>query len=72
MKKFQKIRDEWNKERLRKIDFVNKRLHDQQHAKQAITDLKDGIRKYYQMFGRNIKPLPKEPVLNDFYHPSKD
>ena len=54
MKKFQEAIDEWYKEWLKNIDFIIKRLHDQQHAKQAITDLKHGIRKYYQVFGRKV------------------
>ena len=72
MEDFQKARDQWNKERLKRLDFINKRLRDQQHAKEAITNLEDGMREYYRVFGRKIKPLPKEPVLTDFYHPSED
>ena len=48
MEEFQKERDEWNKERLKRLDFINKRLHEKQHAKQEITDLKDGMREYYR------------------------
>ena len=66
----QKDRDEWNKERLKRLDFINKRLRDKQHAKQAITDLEDGMREYYRVFGRKIKPLPLEPVFTDYYYPS--
>ena len=72
MENFQKDRDEWNKERLKRLDFINKRLRDQQHAKQAITDLEDGMREYYRVFGQRIKPLPKEPIFTDYYyHPSE-
>ena len=51
---FQKAKDEWNKKQMKKIDFINKRLHDKQHAKQAITDLEDGMREYYSNFGRKV------------------
>ena len=71
MEEFQKARDEWNKERVKRLDFINKRLREQQDARQAIIDLKDGMREYYQVFGQKIKPLPKKPVLTDFYHPSR-
>ena len=47
MEEFQKARDEWNKEEVKKLDFINKRLHEQQDARQAITDLKDGMQEYY-------------------------
>ena len=49
---FKKARDEWNTRKTKKIDFINKRLCDKQHAKQTITDLEDGMREYYQVFGR--------------------
>ena len=26
---------------------------------------------YYRVFGKKIKPLPHEPKLSDFYHPSE-
>ena len=59
MEEFQKDRDYWDKERLKRLDFINKKLREQQDAKQAITDLEDGMREYYQVFGQKIKPLPK-------------
>ena len=71
MEDFQKARDEWNKEQVKRLDFINKRLREQQDAKQAISNLEDGMREYYQVFGRRIKPLPKEPVFSDYYHPSE-
>ena len=58
MEDFQKERDEWNKEKLKRLDFINKRLHDEQDVRQAITNLEEGMREYYQVFGRKIKPLP--------------
>ena len=27
---------------------------------------------YYQVFAKQIKTLPSEPELSDFYHPSKN
>ena len=26
---------------------------------------------YYRLFAKKIKPLPPEPKLSDFYHPSE-
>ena len=26
---------------------------------------------YYRVFGKQIKPLPPDPQLSDFYHPSE-
>ena len=45
MEYLQKDRVGWNEKRLKKLDFINKGLRDKKHAKQAITDLKDGMRK---------------------------
>ena len=33
--------------------------------------LEDGMREYYQVFGRKIKPLSKEIVFTDYYYPSE-
>ena len=67
----QKARDEWNKERLKRLDFINKRLRDQQHAKQAVTDLEDSMREYYRVFGRRIKPLNPKPKFTAYCYPSE-
>ena len=72
MEKFQKARDHWNKERQKRLDFINKRLREQQDARYAINNLEDGMREYYRVFGKSIKPLGHEPVFSDFYNPSED
>ena len=48
------------------------RLREQQDARQAISNLEDGMREYYRVFGKRIKPLGPEPVFSDFYNPSED
>ena len=58
---FQKERDEWKE---LKRDFINKRLQWN----------KERVKRWYEIlsvFGRKIKPLPKEPVFTDYYHPSE-
>ena len=72
MEKFQKARDQWNKERQKRLDFINKKLREQQDARQAISNLEDGMREYYRVFGKSINPLGPEPVFSDFYNPSED
>ena len=54
IEKLQKTRDEWNKESVKRLDFINKRLHEHQNAKQAISNLEDGMREYYRVFGQKI------------------
>ena len=72
MEKFQIARDHWNKEKQKRLDFINKRLREQQDARQAISNLEDGMREYYRVFSKRIKPLGPEPVFSDFYNPSED
>ena len=38
-------RHEWNKERVKRLDFINKRLREQQDARQAISNLEDGMQR---------------------------
>ena len=28
------------------------------------------MREYYGVFGKHLEPLPREPILSDFYTPS--
>ena len=30
------------------------------------------MREYYEVFGDELPPLPREPVLSDYYTPSKE
>ena len=63
--------DEWNEDRMKRLDFINKRLRDAQAAKAYINDADEAMLEYYQVFAKKIKPLPPEPQLSDFYHPSE-
>ena len=36
------------------------------------TELNDAIRDYHEEFGRKLPPLPREPVLSNFYMPSNE
>ena len=36
------------------------------------TELSDAMREYHDVFGRELFPLPQEPVLSDFYTPSNE
>ena len=32
--------------------------------------MNDAMREYYGVFGKHLEPLPREPILSDFYTPS--
>ena len=36
-----------------------------------INNVDDAMLEYYRVFAKKLKPLPPEPQLSDFYHPSE-
>ena len=71
LKKLQRARDEWNKDRMKRLDFINKRLREKNEAKAYINNVDQAMLEYYQVFAKKIKPLPPDSELSDFYHPSE-
>ena len=65
-------RDEWNRDRMERFDFINKRLREQNEARTYINNVDEAMLEYYRVFAKQIKPLPPEPELSDFYHPSEN
>ena len=71
LEKLQRARDEWNRDRMKRLDFMNKRLREKNEARTYINNIDEVMLEYYRAFGKQIKPLPTEPQLSDFYHPSE-
>ena len=71
LKKLQRERDEWNRDRMKRLDFMNKRLPERNEARAYIKNVDEAMLEYYRVFPKKIKPLPPEPELSDFYHPSE-
>ena len=71
LERLQKARDEWNEDRMKLLDFINKRLLEKIEAKACINNVDDAALEYYRVFAKQIKPLLPEPKLSDFYHPSE-
>ena len=67
----QRARDKWNGDRMKQLDFSNKRLREQNMARGYINNVDDAMLEYYQIFAKKLRPLPPEPQLSDFYHPSE-
>ena len=40
-------------------------------ARTYINNVDEAMLEYYRVFAKQIKPLPPEPELSDFYHPSE-
>ena len=49
---------------------MNKRLREKNEAITYINNVDEAMLEYYRVFAKKIKPLPPEPELSDFYHPS--
>ena len=56
---------------MKRLDFINKRLREANKAKVYISNVDDAMLEYYRVFAKQIKPLPPEPQLSDFYQPSE-
>ena len=50
-----------------RIDFINNQLRLERKAETKFTELNDAVREYHEVFGHELPPLPREPVLSDFY-----
>ena len=57
---------------MKRLGFMNKALRERNEAKAYINNLDEAMLEYYQVFVKQIKPLPPEPELSDFYHPSEN
>ena len=71
LEKLQRARDEWNRDRTKRLDFINKRLREKNEARTYINNVDEAMLEYYRVFAKQIKPLPPEPQLSNFYHPSE-
>ena len=71
LKKLQRARDEWNRDRIQRLDFISKRLREKNEAKAYINNVDEVMLEYYWVFAKQIRPLPPEHQLSDFYHPSE-
>ena len=71
IEKLKKAQIKWQQKRQQRIDFINKQLMLEKKAEAKFTELNDAMREYYGVFGKHLEPLPREPVLSDFY-PTSD
>ena len=72
IEKLQKAQIEWTHKRQQRIDFINNQLRLERKAENKFTELNEAMREYHEVFGHELQPLPREPVLSDFYTPSDE
>ena len=63
---------EWAHKQQQRIDFINNQLRLERKAETKFTELNDAMREYHEVFGHDLPPLPREPVLSDFYTPTDE
>lgn len=74
IEQLQKAQVLWQRKRQERVDFINKQLRLEKKAEGKFIELNDAMREYKKVFGERstLTDLPREPVLSDFYTPSKD
>ena len=72
IEKLQKAQIEWVHKWQQRIDFINNQLRLERKAETKFTELNEAMREYHEVFGHELPPLPREPVLSDFYSPSDE
>ena len=56
---------------MKRLDFINKKLREKNEARAYINNVDEAMLEYYRVFAKQIKPLPLEPKLSDFFHSSE-
>ena len=72
IEQLQKTQIEWAQNRQQRIDFINNQLRLERKAETKFTELNDAMREYHEVFGHELPPLPREPVLSDCYTPTDE
>ena len=67
IEKLQAAQIEWAHKQQQRINFINNQLRLERKAETKFTELNDAMREYHELFGHELPPLPREPVLSDFY-----
>ena len=68
----QKAQIEWTHKCQQRINFINNQLRLERKAETKFTELNNTVREYREVFGHKLPPLPREPVLSNFYTPSDE
>ena len=55
-----------------RIDSINNQLRLEGKAETNFTELNNAMREYHEVFGHELPPLPREPVLSNFYTPTDE
>ena len=71
IEKLQKARDEYAKQRQKRLDYYNKVLREEAHSREVFNSLDQAAEEYYLLTKKPRLPPLREPKLSDYYHPSE-
>ena len=57
LEKIQRTRDKWNEDRMKRLDYINKRLREKNEGKAYINNVHEAMLEYYRLFVKNNKAL---------------
>ena len=57
LEKLQRVRDEWNRDRMKRLDIMNKRKREKNEAKAYINKVDEAMLQYYRVFPKTNKAL---------------
>ena len=71
MEQLSKAREKYSEERQQRLDYLNKTISQQRHARQTFSDLGAAMQAYHEVTSQSLPPLREEPKFSDFYNPSR-
>ena len=71
MEQLSKAREKYSEERQQRLDYLNKTISQQRHARQTFSDLDAAMQAYHEVTSQSLPPLRDPPKLSDFYNPSR-
>ena len=60
LEKLQMARDEWNRDQMKRLDFINKRPHEKNEARADINNVDEAMLEYSPVFAKQTNSLPPE------------
>ena len=52
LEKLQRARDEWNKDQMKRLDFINRKLHEKNEARTYIKNVDEAMLEHYHVFAK--------------------
>ena len=72
IEQLQKAQIVWAHKCQQRTDFINNQLRLERKAEVKFTELNVAMREYHEVFGHELPPLPREPMLSDYYTPTDE